>query len=458
MKFNIDYTITRILGLLVLSSVLLSSCASNSLSTHIEEIEVPLGAQELPSPLLERYPFIGGNNHDLMTLKPDFECTEQTTSSLLDEQEPVSISFIEMDIIDALLELSLITGVTILTDDSVFGIVTINFQEKPFEEVLQAILTPGNFGYKAYDSYIYVGSPSPVSESFHLLSNTCVYKPVFLEPAQIVDLLTPYYRQYVSFYQGHDYLSISAPSSIQDRIQKDIRTFDQAPQQVLLEVSIVEVTSEMKDLLGVKWNAEINSSELLRDQNFGNQQSFFTFSSQNFSRNPVAQALIDSIQAINVDEAFQIHAMPSIVTINGKEANFSSTQTSWLQFNLDNNIAYRETQVDYGVRLQIVPYISKQNQIRMEIINASVSDITENYDNQPRIISHSISTSVLMMNGEALVLGGLLQKKLRKASSRVPGASATPLFGNMFRNRSDEEINTEVLIIIRPKILEEYAS
>ena len=110
--------------------------------------------------------------------------------------------------------------------------------------------------------------------------------------------------------------------------------------------------------------------------------------------------------------------------------------------------------VNYGVELQIVPYISLDGQVRLEILNASVSDLDENFENRPRLISHQISTSALMMDGETLVLGGLLQKKSRNRRTRVPGASKTPLFGGLFRSKEEEEVTTEVLIIIRPKILE----
>jgi type II secretory pathway component GspD/PulD (secretin) len=58
-----------------------------------------------------------------------------------------------------------------------------------------------------------------------------------------------------------------------------------------------------------------------------------------------------------------------------------------------------------------------------------------------------------MMTGETLVLGGLLQKKSRNRRTGVPGVSKTPLFGGLFRSKKEEEITTEVLIIIRPKIL-----
>ena len=145
--------------------------------------------------------------------------------------------------------------------------------------------------------------------------------------------------------------------------------------------------------------------------------------------------------------------MPSMVTLNGREANFSSTQTTWLPVMSIGGSNGQENVVNYGVNLQIVPYISLDGQVRLEILNASVSDLDESFESRPRLINHSISTSVLMMDGETLVLGGLLQKKTRNKGSKVPGASKTPLIGGLFRNNEEEVVTTEVLIVIRPKIL-----
>ena len=316
------------------------------------------------------------------------------------------------------------TGVSIVTDDSIEGIVSVNFTGQTLDAALQAIIAPGNFGFKKYDSFIYVGSQNPDSPSFHLLSSSCMYKPVFLDPEQIFGMLTPFYQQYVNYFENHDHLSIVAPESIQNRIQKDIRIFDKSPQQVLLEVSIVEISEEALDLLGVRWS-EATSQEILnqQNQNFG---SSFGININNNADNPLALAFIDSVSALDTNEELQIRAMPSMVTLNGREANFSSTQTQWLPV---ENIYSSNQQniVNYGVELQIVPYISLDGQVRLEILNASVSDLDENFENRPRLISHQISTSALMMDGETLVLGGLLQKKSRNRRTRVPGASKTPL-------------------------------
>lgn len=423
--------------------------------------------QGMPEPITQRYPMVKLNgvenplassglnirpHKEILAESAYFDCIDQSNSELTTDLPNIDVSFIETDIIDALLELSLLTGVSIITDDSIEGVVSINFFDKSIDEAISAIIAPGNYGYKKMDSFIYVGSQSPASPSFHLLSQTCTYKPTYIQPTQIVELLTPYYQQYVNFYEGHDHISIVAPESIQDRIQQDLRVFDKPPRQILLEMSIVEVSEEALDLLGVKWRREALSRDLLADTS-NNQGGLFSYFDPTSSKSPVAQALVDSVSALDTGEEVQIRAMPSMVTLNGREANFSSTQTTWLPIqSLGANNS--QNTVSYGVDLKIIPYISKENQVRLEILQASVSDLTEDLNELPKLISHAISTSVIMVDGETLVLGGLMQKKSRSQMSKVPGAAKTPVFGRLFKHSEEAMVTTEVLIVIRPKILE----
>lgn len=445
-------------AVLVLFVLVMTGCAS---SPQPEETVATNSWLEkpMPMPITERHPTMDLDpraeilpvSTEPKAVEDYFSCNDQEVSTITDDIPLIDVSFIEADIMDAILELSLLTGISIITDDSIGGMVSVNFVGKTLDEVLEAIIAPGNYGYKKYDSFIYVGSQNPVSPSFHLLSETCMYKPVFLHPTQIVELLTPFYQQYVNYFQGHDHLSIVAPRTIQERIQHDIRVFDQSPQQILLEMSIVEVSEEVVDLLGVKWRRGADSRELLMRQGRGGG-SVFSFYDPTSTASPIAQAFIDSVSALDSNEEVQIRAMPSMVTLNGREANFSSTQTAWLPvLNMAGN--NQANAVNYGVDLRIVPYISQDDQVRLEILQASVSDLSEAVENDPRLISHAISTSVLMMDGETLVLGGLLQKKVRNQKDRVPGASRTPVVGGLFRSKEQEAITTEVLIVIRPKIL-----
>ena len=109
--------------------------------------------------------------------------------------------------------------------------------------------------------------------------------------------------------------------------------------------------------------------------------------------------------------------------------------------------------IQYGVELKIVPHIAQSRQVVLNILLARVSDLTTNHLGMPEVVSHSISTTVRVREGEALVLGGLLQKKRRLNTTKVPILAGIPLLGAFFRSEQNEVEEMEILIVIQPKIL-----
>jgi type II secretory pathway component GspD/PulD (secretin) len=81
----------------------------------------------------------------------------------------------------------------------------------------------------------------------------------------------------------------------------------------------------------------------------------------------------------------------------------------------------------------------------IDITKASVSDL-EQAMKGPVLTKHQISTSVIVADGDYLVLGGLLKKKIKRNTSKLP-------FLDLFVNITSSEEEVEVLIMIRPRII-----
>jgi type II secretory pathway component GspD/PulD (secretin) len=167
------------------------------------------------------------------------------------------------------------------------------------------------------------------------------------------------------------------------------------------------------------------------------------------------RTLAQSVQALQAQGEAAVKAMPSIVSLDGQEALFSSTQTVWLPYSTGSTgTTDRRNELSFGVEMKLVPRISVDGQVTLRIINATVSDLTEDHHNQPRLVTHSISNTVTVQDGDYLILGGLLQKKLRSSESGLPVQSGIKAL--KFLSGSDEvrEEEMEVLIMIRPQILQ----
>ena len=356
---------------------------------------------------------------------------------------------------EALLELSIITDFPIIADDSVGGIVSLTMVDVPFAKALTVLLATGDYSFRFFKDYVLIGASTPDAPSFTKLATTCRYKPKYTTTADLAASLSNYYQRFVSVPQSSDYLTITAPQVIQEQIRRSLELFDERPGQVMLEMSVIEVSRQALSILGLAWNTGGSEQSNATSGSMGLSSSFGSTMTQvgfTFSALP-QQSLIRSIRALQSDGKAKIKAMPSIVSIDGAEAKFQSTQTVWITTAQNRNGDKTNETLSYGVAMTVVPRISLDGQVSLQIINASVSDLTEDHDAQPRLISHSISNTVDVPDGDYLVLGGLLQKKVSRTQNKLPiGLTGTALGFFTGQNQSVEE-ETEVLIMIRPRIL-----
>lgn len=386
-----------------------------------------------------------------------YTCIDQEPGLDISRVPAIDVSFIESDLREALLEISMLTDIPIIADDSVQGIISATLQGKSLSTTLDVLLAPGNFAYKKFEDFIFVGSQYPGSTSLALLSKTCRFSPKHMQVEDLIALVDPADRQFIHVNPENNLLSIAAPDKQQKRLKHLLELLDQPVDQVLLEVSIVEVNKEVFDILGINWgNLNIIEQGLdvaLTNQLFGaldGDQSNYNYVGLSRTPSPMDR-FKDSIGVLKNRGDADIKAMPSIVTLDGKEAKFTSTETIWLPHL--NEGANKAKGLAYGVNIKLVPHIRSDNDIRLDIVDASVSDLSSTGDGSPVLVEHSVSNSVEISNGDLVVLGGLLQKKSRNKNARVPGLSNIPLTKRLFSQKRTEIQETEVLIVIRPTIL-----
>ncbi|GAA4651042.1 hypothetical protein GCM10023116_33250 [Kistimonas scapharcae] len=385
---------------------------------------------------------------DLEQIHGEFHCNNTTADQDLLTDKTVNLEIEEGDLRELLVEVSAQTETSIIMDDYVEGLVSIQLDDTPLATALDSLLSVGDYDYRVYDDYIFVGIREPGAPSFSRLSETCVFRPVFITPEEIITMLPPLYRQYVQPNINKGTLTIVAPRSIQSRLKDDLFLFDRAPDQVVLELTVIEVAKDALDILGIDWHgakdfAAAASKQYLVDASFFNE-------SVQLPAFKVPQ-FIDAISLLSRSGEAQIKTMPSIVTLDGHEAAFNSMQTLYglPQMKQTNG---KQQELSYGVQLIITPHVSSNNVIQMNIKNASVSDLVHDKD-MPRLVGHSITSSVYVGNGNALIIGGLLQKKTHSKDSGVSGAADLPIVGDLFKQSTDRTYETEILIMIRPRLL-----
>ncbi|WP_416397629.1 type II and III secretion system protein family protein [Allohahella sp. A8] len=107
----------------------------------------------------------------------------------------------------------------------------------------------------------------------------------------------------------------------------------------------------------------------------------------------------------------------------------------------------------YGVKLNVLPQLSYEGKIMVEV-NAEVSSIDSsiNINGVPGLISKSVSSTINAMDGETIVMSGLLANTEAESISKVPLLGDLPLIGALFRTTNTENEGRELAIFLTPRI------
>ncbi len=116
-----------------------------------------------------------------------------------------------------------------------------------------------------------------------------------------------------------------------------------------------------------------------------------------------------------------------------------------------SNVEYKET----GVVLEVTPRVNASGYVTLDI-NQSVSDVvptTSSSINSPTFSQRRLASTISVKNGNAILLGGLIQKEDNRNASGIPLLSDIPVVGALFGNRNNTATRTELIMFMTPHVL-----
>ena len=110
---------------------------------------------------------------------------------------------------------------------------------------------------------------------------------------------------------------------------------------------------------------------------------------------------------------------------------------------------------DVGLTLRVRPQVGEGGAVRMTIFqeDARVSNATANAANGPTTSKSSIETTVVVDDGEVLVLGGLMKDEYGDGQSKVPLLGDIPYLGNLFKSQERSRKKTSLMVFLRPIVM-----
>jgi len=240
-----------------------------------------------------------------------------------------------------------------------------------------------------------------------------------------------------------------------DLVVNAIRVTD--PQQVQLDVRILEVSRNAGRSLGVELDATHNGADLFTTE--GSATTELPFGSFVGGLLQVAGADIDVvINALESKGLARRLANPTLVTTSGIEANFvvggevpiSRTVTAE-NGSVSTETAYRE----YGVRLNFRPVVLDGGMVSLRV-RPEVSDVDTslNVNGQPAFISRKADTTVSLRDGQSFAIAGLLQVDNERNVKQVPWIGQIPVLGALFRSTAFQKKETDLVIVVTPHLVQ----
>lgn len=243
-----------------------------------------------------------------------------------------------------------------------------------------------------------------------------------------------------------------------------LEQLDTAPQQVLVELTVAEVTLTDETRFGVEWflDQTITNGTLTANTRGGSSRQaggLGVVASHVFSRGTVEAAL----NAFASNRNLNILSTPRLVARSGSQAEIligadvpiiTSQRAAENQTGGDTDILqtvqYRQT----GVILNIRPIVYG-DRIDIELYQEVSSQEPNNNSSiaSPLILNRSVTTQLSLQEGMTAVIGGMMQDNFSREQRGVPGLKDLPFVGAAFRSDDISGTKTELVILVTPYII-----
>jgi type II secretory pathway component GspD/PulD (secretin) len=369
--------------------------------------------------------------------------------------------FYDTDLREALRDISAQTGINIIPDDTVQGIVTLEVYDMPLEECLSRMLSPLGYTFRRKNGYYIVGAPHPQNPSFPLLTETTLYSPNYVAAEDIARLLSDYYAPYVKINSSTNTVAITASPEMTESVLEDLAMIDVAPRQVMIEAIVTEMTETAARTLGLDWSLGGNdgSSSTFSLRNFPPSQTdtslFFTFTELNRTMGEFSVTFETALRALEDDGEIDIRANPRLATLNGRPASIFIGREEYYSI-VTGPLSYPYTKLELiqvGITLEVTPYVSEDDEITVAI-KPEVSDVSgQGASNLPVVSKRSVDTKLRVKNGETITVGGLTLRMENVRFTGVPFLSRIPILGYLFKQETVSVEEREIVVFITPRIM-----
>jgi type IV pilus assembly protein PilQ len=396
----------------------------------------------------------------------------------------VSFNFQNANVSDVIRMIAKVSDMNVLIGSNVKGTVTMKMKNVPLKNILSLILEAYGLGMVKKDGIYYINSTGTIASVVSAEKKARAiseHKVTRLVPINYVSAsgLMAKVKSVLSS-QGrvvydkslHSLLITDIPNRVA-RAVRLVKMLDKRTPEVEIVAKMVEVSKNYSNQLGINWNgsylgAAPASSNAAVTPNYFSGETTGNPAGPGLSPTLTTQAaagtftvgILNSYASINATlEALESLsraksiASPKVVVLNNQTATIEKGQTLYLPGVAGVGATAAPQAITAQISLQITPHIMANGNVKL-VINSSNNTVAPPVSGaQATLDTESANSTVIIKNGQTVVIGGVYQMSKTVSNSGVPGLMSIPLLGWLFKTRSVSYSKDELMIFITPRII-----
>lgn len=231
-----------------------------------------------------------------------------------------------------------------------------------------------------------------------------------------------------------------------------------APQQVMLEVQVAEVSKTLADQLG----ASIGGRKTTGSWTYTLLSNLLTGAASSIGAAKNSGNFL-TIDAQKGDGLLKILAEPTIMAISGQEASFLAGGKIFIPVKTGNNGEISLEEKEFGVSVKFLPTVLEGGRINLKVapevsdlnrqgvgISATGSSTTAIL---PSFTTRRASTTVQLFDGQSFAIGGLIKNNVTANINAFPILGEVPVLGALFRSSDFQTDRSELVFIVTPHLV-----
>jgi len=390
--------------------------------------------------------------------------------------EKLSLNFQDIEVRSVLQLIADFTNLNLVASDTVDGRITLRLQNVPWDQALDLILKTKGLDKRKIGNVLMIAPADEMAnrerlelENSRQVAELAPLRTEFIQVnyAKAVDiaalmsaeqgLLSS--RGSVSVDGRTNTLLVQDTAAKMDAIRGALNYLDVPVRQVQVEARIVVVKDTFDKKLGVNWIASTTGSS---DTTTGTGQLLVDLGASGATSalrlgfvhgNDVLDLALSALEADGVSE---VVSQPKLITADGQTARIESGVEIPYQ-EASSSGATTVSFKDAVLSLDVTPQITPDDRIIMDL-KVNKDSVGQIFLGIPSIDTREIQTQVLVENGETIVLGGVYESTTVNNVSKTPLLGDIPFLGRLFKNTTQQDEKSELLIFITPKLIKDTVS